>query len=36
MLRINQQAKELGVTNHEVLEALEKRLGIHRDQNDST
>ena len=28
MLRINQFAKELGVTNHDVIEALEKRLGI--------
>jgi len=28
MLRINQLAKELGVSNHEVIEALEKRLGI--------
>jgi len=28
MLRINQLAKELGVSNHEVIEALEKRLNI--------
>jgi len=28
MLRINQFAKELGVTNHDVIEALEKRLNI--------
>lgn len=28
MLRINQFAKELGVTNHDVIDALEKRLGI--------
>ena len=28
MLRINQLAKELGVSNHEVLEAAEKRLGL--------
>ena len=28
MLRINQFAKELGVTNHEVIEACEKRLGL--------
>src|SRR5512145_844592 len=28
MLRINQFAKELGVTNHDVIDALEKRMGI--------
>jgi len=28
MLRINQFAKEVGVTNHDVIEALEKRLNI--------
>ncbi len=28
MLRINQLAKELGVTNHDVLDAAEKRLGL--------
>lgn len=28
MLRINQFAKEIGVSNHDVIEALEKRLGI--------
>jgi translation initiation factor IF-2 len=28
MLRINQLAKELGVSNHDVLEAAEKKLGL--------
>ena len=28
MLRINQFAKEIGVSNHDVIEALEKRMGI--------
>ena len=35
MLRINQLAKELGVSNHEVLDALEKRLGIQGKSHSS-
>ncbi len=35
MLRINQLAKELGVSNHVVLEALEKHLGIQGKSHSS-
>ena len=35
MLRINQFAKELGVTNHDVIEALEKRLGTSGKSHSS-
>ncbi|MGA2081442.1 MAG: translation initiation factor IF-2 [Holophaga sp.] len=35
MLRINQLAKELGVSNHEVLEALEKHLGVQGKSHSS-
>ena len=35
MLRINQFAKELGVTNHDVIEALEKRLGASGKSHSS-
>ncbi|HNX32491.1 MAG TPA: translation initiation factor IF-2 [Holophaga sp.] len=35
MLRINQFAKDLGVTNHDVIEALEKRLGISGKSHSS-
>lgn len=35
MLRINQLAKELGVSNHDVLDALEKSLGIQGKSHSS-
>ena len=35
MLRINQLAKELGVSNHEVINALEKHLGIQGKSHSS-
>ncbi|HWQ07856.1 MAG TPA: translation initiation factor IF-2 N-terminal domain-containing protein, partial [Holophaga sp.] len=35
MLRINQFAKDLGVTNHDVIDALEKRLGISGKSHSS-
>ena len=35
MLRINQLAKELGVSNHEVLDALEKHLGVQGKSHSS-
>lgn len=35
MLRINQLAKELGVSNHEVINILEKNLGIHGKSHSS-
>jgi translation initiation factor IF-2 len=35
MLRINQFAKELGVTNHDVIDALEKRMGISGKSHSS-
>jgi translation initiation factor IF-2 len=35
MLRINQLAKELGVSNHQVLEALEKNLGVQGKSHSS-
>ena len=35
MTRINQFAKEMGVSNHDVLEMLEKRLGIQGKSHSS-
>jgi len=35
MLRINQLAKELGVSNHDVLDALEKHLGVQGKSHSS-
>ena len=35
MLRINQLAKELGVSNHEVINALERHLGIQGKSHSS-